>query len=218
MVPIHAALGLLLIALAGTSLSAAAVTESEAARHEREFSALQKSTRTFQATLRQTLSLQGATRPIVSTGTLFFETPNRMLLRFAQPAGEWVLINGTQFAIQKQGRPVQIKDTSLPETNRSQAASLLDFFSRGAERWHQDFDVTMTREGDLLLVHLKPWQTPTSTAQGVDSIVTTLQLPGYEVREIAVAMQGNNRISYQFSNIRRNAPLAANLFTIPSTP
>ncbi len=129
-----------------------------------------------------------------------------------------MIVNGTRRAIQKRNQSLQVEDSAAPGVRRSHAASLLDFFSSGAERWHKDFDVTMTREGDRLFVHLKPWQTPTSTSQGVDHIVTTLQLPGYEVVEIQVVVEGNNQISYQFAHIKRNVPMADDLFVIPAQP
>lgn len=218
MVPIHIALAFLTITIAAVSLTAAPVSDSEMARYESGFSSLQKSTHTFQAALRQTLSLHGSAQPIISTGTLFYQNPDRLLLRFSQPAGEWLLVNGARLAIQKRGHPVQIEDSSTVGVRHSHTASLLDFFSSGAERWHKDFDVTMTREGNHLLVQLKPWQTPTSTSQGLDRVITTLQLPGYEVAEIEVTVNGDNKIAYQFSNVKRNVPMAADLFAVPSKP
>lgn len=210
------AFGFVTLLAAVSTTAAAPVSPSEQVRYESGFSAVQKSTRTFQATLRQTLSLQG-TPPIISTGTIYFQAPDRLLLRFSQPAGEWLLINGTQMAIQKKGRPLQKEDSATPITRHSHAANLLDFFSSGSERWYKDFDVTLTREDDHLLVHLKPWRTPTSTSQGVDRIVTTLQLPSYEVLKIEVTV-GSNTIAYQFSNVRRNISLATDLFTLSPTP
>jgi hypothetical protein len=73
----------------------------------------------------------------------------------------------------------------------------------------------MTREGDRLQVHLKPWMTPTSTFQGVESIVTTLQLPSYELVAMDIVMNGANSVRYDFSDVKRNVPLDATLFALP---
>lgn len=218
MVPIRAA-GL--IALAGMTAAcvlparANPVSPAEMAKHEKGFGALQQGSRTFSAQIRQTLSLEGLSKPLLSQGTLYYAAPDRLLVRFSQPAGEWMLVNGTRAAVKKQGKPVDLKDLSSQGKKSSQAASLLDFFRNGPDRWHHDFDVTMTREGDHLVVHLKPWMTPTATFQGVEGIVTTLQLPGYEIVSMEITLSGPNRVRYDFSGVQRNIPLASSLFAMP---
>lgn len=218
MVPIRA---VILIALAIPSLllpvlaAETPVSSADVARYERNFGALQQSTRTFSADILQTLTLQGLSRPIVSKGVLFYASPDRLLIRFSQPAGEWTLVNGRQAAIQKQGKPLDVRNLSATGKKGAHAANLLDFFRNGPDHWHRDFDVSMTRSGDHLEVHLKPWMTPTSTFQGVDSIVTTLQLPDCEIISMDIAMAGANHIRYEFSNIRRNIAMAPALFVIP---
>jgi outer membrane lipoprotein-sorting protein len=218
MVPVHAALAFLILMPCGIlPLQAAPVSENEMTRYEKGFNALQESTRTFRADLRQSLMLEGMAKPIVSTGTLFYQTPDHLLLRFSKPAGEWLIINGHQMGVKKQEKSLDLQQVSS-QGRRSHAASLLDFFSSGVSRWHKDFDVSMTREGDRLSVQLKPWQTPTSASQGVECIVTTLQLPTYDVLEIEVTINGENKISYQFSNTQRNIEMPSSLFILPSKP
>lgn len=206
-----------LLCLTSNATMAEDLSPSQMAVYEQGFSAVQKTTRTFRADLRQSLHLQGVAQPIVSTGTLFYQTPDRLLLRFSQPAGEWFLINGSVILIQKKGEPLKTMSAN-PGGVRSHAASLLDFFHSGAERWSKDFDVKMARDGDHLVVRLKPWLTPTSTSQGVSSITTTLQLPGYDVLEIEVSMNEANRIDYQFIHGLRNVPIDSQLFSPPSQP
>ena len=74
----------------------------------------------------------------------------------------------------------------------------------------------MTRDGDRLLVHLKPWMTPTSSSQGVEQIVTTLLLPAYAIVEMNIAIHGANSIDYQFTQGTRNAAPNPALFQVPS--
>jgi outer membrane lipoprotein-sorting protein len=176
---------------------------------------VQESTRTFRADLKQTLHLQGIAQPIASLGTLAYASPDRLLIRFSQPAGEWMLVDGTQVAIQKQGKPLERHDLSAQGKAGSHAANLLDFFKSDPARWHRDFNVSMTREGDHLFVQLTPWMTPTSSSQGVEQIVTTLQLPGYDLLGIGIAINAENRIDYQFSNGRRNVAIEPALFKFP---
>jgi hypothetical protein len=191
------------------------VSQADLARYEKGFGSLQQNTRTFSADILQTLALQGLSQPIVSKGVLDYAAPDRLLIRFSQPAGEWMLVNGAMAAVKKQGKPPDYHDLSGQGGKGSHAANLLDFFRNGPDRWHRDFDVSMTREGDRLWVRLKPWMTPTSTFQGVDSIVTTLQLPSYEIVSMDIVMNGANAIRYEFSGARRNIPMPPALFAMP---
>jgi outer membrane lipoprotein-sorting protein len=192
------------------------VSPTELAQHDQAFSAVQRGTRSFRADVTQTLHLQGLARPIVSTGTLDYVSPDKLLIRFTQPAGEWMLVNGPVAVIKKQGKPLERHDLTAQGRSASHAASLLDFFHADPARWHRDFDVSMTRDGDRLLVHLKPWMTPSSSAQGVEQIVTTLQLPAYAIVEMNVVIGGANSIDYQFAHGERNAAIDPALFQVPA--
>jgi outer membrane lipoprotein-sorting protein len=199
------------------ALDAAPVSPAEMASYDHGFAAVQATTRSFHADLRQTLHLQGLTQPIVSLGTIDYQSPDRLLLRFSQPAGEWMLVNGSQAAIKKQGRPVERRDLAAGKTS-VHAASLLDFFHSDPAHWHREFDVTMTRDGDLLDVSLRPYLTPTAPSQGVAHVVTTLRLPGYDFVGIEVDFGGGNKMDYAFDHGQRNAPIDPGLFQIPSEP
>lgn len=192
------------------------VSDADLARYDAGFAAVQQSTRTFQSDITQTLHLQGLARPLESTGTLYYADPDKLLIRFSKPAGEWMLVNGSQSAIQKAGKPLERHDLTAQGRNTSHAASLLDFFHADPARWHKSFDVSMTREGDILTVHLKPWMTPTSTSQGVQEITTTLRLPKYDILEMAITLNGANSVDYKFTNGRRNAPIDPALFKVPT--
>jgi outer membrane lipoprotein-sorting protein len=192
------------------------VSPADLARYDQAFSAVQQSTRTFRADVRQTLHLQGLSRPIASTGTLDYVSPDKLLIRFTQPAGEWMLVNGSVALVKKQGKPLERHDLTTQGRSASHAASLLDFFHADPARWHRDFDVTMTRDGDRLVVHLQPWMTPTATSQGVQEIVTTLRLPAYAIVEMNVMIHGANSIDYQFTHGERNASIDPALFQVPA--
>ena len=191
------------------------VSTTDLAGYDKGFAAVQNETHSFRADLRQTLHLQGIAQPITSVGTLYYASPDKLLIRFSQPAGEWMLVNGTQVAIQKQGKPLERRDLSAQGKSGSHAANLLDVFHSDPARWHRDFDVTMTRDGDRLFVQLKPWMTPTSSSQGVDHIVTTLHLPDYALLGIEITINAQNRIDYEFDHGQRNAAVGPALFKLP---
>jgi outer membrane lipoprotein-sorting protein len=185
------------------------------ARHDAAFASVQQGTRTFRADITQRLTLQGLARPVVSKGTLYYASPDKLLIRFSQPAGEWMLVNGSQSAIQKTGKPLETHDLATQGRSASHAANLLDFFRADPTRWHKDFDVTMFTDGYFLWVHLKPWMTPTSTSQGVKEVVTALKLPNYDIAGMIVDL-GSAQVEYDFTNGQRNAPIDPTLFKVPT--
>jgi len=193
-----------------------AVSPADVARYDAAFAQVQQATRTFRADLTQTLHLQGLAKPVTSVGTLFYARPDKLLIRFTKPAGEWMLVNGAQAAIQKTGRPLEIHDLNVQGRAASHAASLLDFFHADPARWHHDFEVAMTRDDDRLFVHLQPWMTPTAASQGAQEIVTTLQLPHDDIVEMAITISAGNSIDYQFTHGERNAALDPAIFRVPT--
>jgi outer membrane lipoprotein-sorting protein len=205
----------LLASLAPLRAEPAPVSAAELARYDAGFAAAQEGMRTFRADFTQTLHLQGLARPVTSAGTLYYANPDKLYLHFTQPAGEWMLVNGSQSAIQKQGKPLERHDLNAQGRAASHAASLLDFFHADPTRWHKDFDVSMTREGDMLIVHLKPWMTPTASSQGVEEVETRLQLPAYGIVEMKVMINGANSVDYQFTHGGRNVAIDPALFKIP---
>jgi outer membrane lipoprotein-sorting protein len=215
MVSIRTALVCCLGAASGLQAAPVPVTPTEMAGYERGFSAVQKGSHSFRSDLRQTLHLQGVAQPIVSLGILYYSEPEQLLIRFSQPAGEWMRVNGSEVAIQKTGKPLERHELSGKGKGSSHAASLLDVFHNDASRWHQDFDVTMTRDGNALFVTLKPYLTPTAPEQGIDHVVTTLKLPNYDLAEVKVFITPTNWIDYEFLNGRRNVAIDPTLFQIP---
>jgi outer membrane lipoprotein-sorting protein len=191
------------------------VASSDVAHYDQGFSAVQQATHSYRADITQTLHLQGLAHPLTSMGALYYAGPDKLLVRFSQPAGEWMLVNGSQAAIQKAGKPIERRDLATQGRAASHAASLLDFFHADPTRWHHDFDVSMTRDGDKLFVHLKPWMTPTATSQGVEQIVTTLLLPRYDIVGMSITINAGNSVDYQFAHGERNAALDPALFQIP---
>ncbi len=224
MVPIRAALLLLacaslsLVLLSTAPAPLAPLAPDEAARAEHGFDASQHALHTFQADIVQTLVMQGLDRPIVSRGRLFYQAPDKFLLRFTDPAGEWILSDGKTLSIQKKGQPLLRRDLN-PGLDAAKsgpgAASLFDFFHSDSARWHRDFDVKLARDGGVLEVSLTPWRTPGAARQGFDGVVTRLQLPDYAPLSITV-LAGDNRIGYASSHPRRNGPVDPSLFTPPA--
>jgi hypothetical protein len=205
MVPIRAAV-LTLFALAGGRALAEPVplSPSEQAREERAFGAVQKATRTFQADIRQAVLIRPLFHTIISVGTIAYQAPDRLTVRFSQPAGQFLRIDKGTVTLAKPGESP--RRVSLDSPSGLNASALLDFFRIGGADWGRDFTVSMTRDGNLLFVSLVPL--PGSPKEGhAEEIVTTLHLPDHEVKAMRISVNPFVRIDYQFSHNRRNGSL-----------
>lgn len=186
-----------------------ALSPAEQAREEKAFGALQRSTKTFQADLRQAVLVRPLFSTLVSTGTIGYQAPDKLEVRFAQPAGQSLRIEDGTVTLTELGKPR--RRIPLDSSSGQNAASLLDFFRTDGARWRRDFRVAMARDGDREMVTLTPL--PGSPKAGhVEQIVTTLHLPDHEVTAMRISVNPFIRVDYQFTHNRRNGPLDAVLF------
>lgn len=209
MVPIRAALltaALVLASLPATRAAAEPVplSPAEQVREERTFGALQRGTRTFQADLRQAVLIRPFFHTIVSVGTIGYQAPDRLAVRFSRPAGQALRIDGGSVTLVRPDRPP--RRIPLESASGQNAAALLDFFRTDGTRWHRDFSVSMSRDGDLLSVTMVPLP-DSPKADQVERIVTVLRLPDHEVAAMRIWVNPFVRVDYQFSRNRRNAAL-----------
>ena len=212
MVPIRPALSLLLIlALDSANLRAdpVPVSPAEQAWQEAAFSAVQQATRTFRADLSQAILVRPLFHTFANQGEIFYQAPDRLLVRLTRPPA-WLRIAHGQVTLQKADAPP--KQTPLDSADGANAAALLDFFRSDSARWHRDFSVSITRDGDLLRFKLVPLP---GCAKRVESIVTTLRLPRYDILAMDISVNPLIHVSYQFSESRRNAPLDPAVFAHP---
>ncbi len=212
MVSIRAALPLVVGALlAGCALAPAEpvpLTPAQQAREEKAFGALQRGTQTFQADLRQAVLVRPIFQTLVSVGTIGYRAPDKLEVRFSQPAGQSLRIDDGIVTLTQPGKPP--RHIPLDSSNGQNAASLLDFFRTDGARWRRDFTVAMARDGEQLFVTLTPL--PGSPKAGhVEQIVTTLRLPDHEVTAMRISVNPFIRVDYQFTRNRRNVPLDPDL-------
>ena len=213
MVSVRAALlgiGLILGTVPGLR-AASLLSEAEVAEQEKGFDAAQHATLSFRARIQQKLTLNGVDQPIVSTGELFYQAPDRLLIRFSDPAGEWMRIEGNQLDVKKAGHEPFHRDLSQGGSN---ATTLLDFFTGDSARWHRDFTVSMRRSADSLFVSLTPLRRSEGAPQA-SGILTALQLPDYEVKWIMVSLNDGNTLNFRFLDGHRNAHIDPQLFQTP---
>src|SRR5207249_767411 len=133
------------------------------------FVRLQQQTQTYQADLRQTVRLRGLNKPVESIGKIFYKAPGSLRISFAQPAGEYMLINGEKVYSKKTNRP-------LRKSKDRNAGMLLTLFQGGVKNWEEEFDITYAREDDRLFVTLQPRRTEMKVE--IENVVV---LPSYNI-------------------------------------
>ena len=202
----------LILSLFPKLTAAPLLSEAETAEQEKGFDAAQHATTSFQAEIQQSLTLQGIDHPIISKGELFYLAPDRLLIRFSDPAGEWMRIAGKELEIKKAGQPVVRRDLTQGGSN---ATTLLDFFSSDSTRWHRDFNVSMRSSGNSLFVSLASQHKAGSSGPGMFDILTSLELPDYLVRSIHVSLKDGNNLDFGFHRARRNLAIDPSLFHTP---
>ncbi len=206
----------LLTLVVGAAVRASTVlTEDEQKSYSDAFVRQQKQTKTFQADLKQTLRLRGLKRPVESEGRLSYRAPDSLLIKFTQPAGEYLLIKGDDVYLKKANRPLTHRTSTPGRTGPGQEMRfLLSLFQNGVAEFANEFNVQMSRTDGQLLVSLLPKKPdPRFPMSAIENV---MELPSLEIRATKVNFDADNSVSYEFLNPRRNEPLDATLFEPPA--
>ncbi len=175
------------------------------------FNAKQGATQTYQAELTQQLQLRGLKRPAESRGQLFYRAPAELLLRYDQPAGEFLLLKDADVWFKKTDRPLVHRHQVAGGANPGK--SLLMLFRDDPDGVRRQFNVTVARTNSTLQVTLTPKEKdPHMRLVAIENVVREADL---EVLSVRTIFEGQNQITYEFTNPRRNAPLDAALFAPP---
>ncbi len=201
--------------LAGTTASAAPLSAERATVLRIEFQTRQRETLTWSAKFTQTLSVPGLRDPVVSTGTIAYRAPEQLRLDFTKPAGEFVLILGDQFFIQKAG--MRLAEKSLREDSAGRPFLSLLGLLRGRPLEEENAYTPEVTHGEgryAVVLTRKPDVSSRMPARITNSIVAdTLDL-----REVVVELPNGGLLSYRFDGIARNRPLGATHFATPIEP
>lgn len=83
---------ILAAALSLATANAAPLSPAKATALREQFQTRQSQTKSWSASLTQTLAMPGMRQPVVSTGTLVYRSPGQLRLDFTKPEGEFVLV------------------------------------------------------------------------------------------------------------------------------
>ena len=188
-------------------ISAQPLSGKKQEAYTKAFERKQKETQTFQADLKQTLRLRGMRDPIESNGWIYYRAPDLLLIRYGEPKGEFILVEGKNLYVKRAGKPLIRKKLKagggLRENN---IGALLSLFQDGGQEYSRELDVQMEQQKNQLLVCL-------NHPEGM-VIQNSLTLPNLELKSIRVILDSENSISYELSRIIRNKPLDPKVFDL----
>ncbi|GEM_PF-660425 len=201
------AFGLMIFILA-VCPQVSAITEDlegdELIKVQNNFARYQAATRTYQAEFVQTLKLKGHKAPTVSKGSIFYSGPDALLLKYTQPTGEYVLVQGNKVLVKKTGRkPVR---HHLGEDRQPGILMLLGLF-QGQTNFRERYHVSMKQIKKEVYVELSRLAEVPASRFDPEQIELVLVKNRRELKSIKVILPKGNSINFEFRFIRRNRVL-----------
>ncbi len=196
--------------LAGAVLCAAATPGARAQdAHDvvREVQRRYDETREYSADFRQTTEYRTLNRRVEGEGRVFFSKPAKMLWRYQEPDGQFVLSDGKHLYFYQPAERQVIK-TALGSVFRS---DLPLSFLLGIGELERDFRSELmdsTEDGRRLKLF------PRKADSGVREIHLTVDPGNHDIRQVLIEDGGGNRWSFRFENIRREVGFDPSLFQL----
>ena len=173
----------------------------------REIQRRYDSTRDYSADFRQVTEYRTLNRRVDGDGQVFFSKPARMLWRYREPAGQFVLSDGKHLYFYQPAERQVIK-TALGAVFRS---DLPLSFLLGIGDLSRDFRAELIESDDkghrLRLSPRKP-------SSGVREVRLTVDRDHYDIREVLIEDGGGNRWTFRFGNVRRGVGLDPSFFKL----
>jgi outer membrane lipoprotein carrier protein len=159
----------------------------------------------FTADFRQETELKTINRTLKAWGKVSFKRPGKMLWRYEEPKGQWVLADGQNlyFYQPEQG---QVLKSPLKNAFRSDVPLT---FLLGIGNLKRDFKVTSKgMEDGQHLLHLGP----KDGSKGVDEVVLGVDPQTFAISWARIRDPGGNLTTVRFTNMRRGVGLNDALF------
>ena len=195
----------------GCAALLAALTQEARARNAadvvREVQRRYDSTRDYSAEFHQTTEYRTLNRRIAGRGSFYFSRPGKMLWRYEEPAGQFVLSDGRHLYFYQPAERQVIK-TAVGAVFRS---DLPLSFLLGIGKLDRDFRSELlesTADGHRLKL------IPRRANTGFREIVLTVDAERYDIRRVRMEDSGGNLWTFGFENIRRGAALDPSVFRL----
>jgi outer membrane lipoprotein carrier protein len=202
-------LRILLVALALTWAAPGFVPAAEESKSDDQVvDSLQKSYESavdFTADFRQETELKTINRTLKAWGKVSFKRPGKMLWRYEEPKGQWVLADGQNLYFYQ---PDQAQVLKSPLKNAFRSDVPLTFLL-GIGNLKRDFKVTSKgMEGGQHVLQLSP----KDGSKGVDEVMLGVDPQTFAISWARIRDPAGNLTTVRFSNMRRGVGLADSLF------
>ena len=199
-----------LFAVACAALLAALTQEARArsaADVVREVQRRYDTTRDYSAEFHQTTEYRTLNRSIAGRGSFYFSRPGKMLWRYEEPEGQFVLSDGRHLYFYQPAERQVIK-TAVGAVFRS---DLPLSFLLGIGKLERDFRSELlesTADGHRLKL------IPRRANTGFREIVLTVDAERYDIRRVRMEDGSGNLWTFGFENIRRGVGLDPSVFRL----
>lgn len=195
----------------GCTALLAVLTQDARARNAaevvREVQRRYDSTRDYSAEFHQTTEYRTLNRSISGRGNFYFSRPGKMLWRYEEPAGQFLLSDGRHFYFYQPAERQVIK-TAVRGASRS---DLPLSFLLGVGKLERDFRAELLESSaDGHRLRLIPRRADT----GLREIILTADAERYDVRRVRIEDGGGNLWTFGFENIRRGVGLDPSVFRL----
>lgn len=182
------------------------LSPSQMAEIEKQIELRQSKTNSLQMKFAQSVLPPHETKPILSTGTLYYKKAQLLRIDFLDPLGEGMLLTPTQTIQWKKEGAIRIEEHQ-PD-HPSFRRIILDILERKPSDWSTQFSRKMDREKKSIQVTLTPL---TKQEQLPDQVQVTLRASDYQLLGIEVTMRGL-RWKVNFSSIQVNPKIDSQRF------
>lgn len=165
----------------------------------------------YAADFRQNTLYSTLQRQIQGRGEVYFSKPARMMWRYEEPGGQFLLADGKHLYFY-QPEEEQIIKTALKQAFRS---DLPLAFLLGLGNLRQEFHARIKEKRDnTYLLSL----TPKNQTTGIAGLQLAVDDASYEIEQAIIEDAVGNRWTIEFSNIRRNVGLDSSFFKLHVPP
>jgi outer membrane lipoprotein carrier protein len=165
------------------------------------------STVDFTADFRQETEVKTLNRTLKSSGKLSFKRPGKMLWRYEEPKGQFVLADGKYLYF---FQPDQNQVIKSPLKNAFRGDIPLSFLL-GLGNLKKDFNATLkSSDANQYVLRLEP----KGEAGGFTEILLTVNKTSFDIASVSVRDAASNLTSVRFSNMRKGVGLKDSLFEV----
>ncbi len=164
-------------------------------------------TRDYSADFRQTTEYRTLNRRVDGAGRIFFSKPAKMLWRYREPAGQFVLSDGKHLYFYQPAERQVIK-TALGAVFRSDLPLSFLLGIGDLERDFRPESVESTEDGPRLKL------SPRKANTGVRQVHLTVDPGNHDIRQVLIEDGGGNHWTFRFDNVRRGERLDPSVFEL----